>query len=226
LGEWDRKMLEQTRMHQVRFNQALVRTLEALRKVRREFGETGPADPEPGAGPLLILGEGGLPSCDPGPIDLEPAADLAAPVATNEAISTEVVPSGGAGVPPACPQDGGRDAGATIGPPVQDRPNPGADPENVTNEANRPSASAAGLVGAILAMLALLFLAGRSAAFAHGEARGYAAGPARIQTRRDGHLERAPRPGGSMAIRGRGADAAVSVGQGVGVLQIARHVLR
>jgi hypothetical protein len=170
LPDADRKLLEQTRMHQVRFHRAVLRTLEALRKVRKDFGEAEAADPDPGDAGLPIVDEAGPPSCDLGPIDLEPSGGPAAPSATNEAIATEVVSSRGAGASPAFTVDGRRDVSTPI---VQETPDPGADPRSVTNEANRPSASATGLVGAVLAVIVLLFLAGLSAAFAFGEAKAY-----------------------------------------------------
>jgi hypothetical protein len=44
---YDREMLERLRLHQVRLSQTFLRTVEALRKLRKEFGEVDAADEEP-----------------------------------------------------------------------------------------------------------------------------------------------------------------------------------
>jgi hypothetical protein len=189
--EWDRKMLEQTRRHQVRFSQALCRALEALRKVRKEFGEHEPDEHEPDDGPAPVVDSGDLSSSESAPIAIEPIAVMAAAApaatneanttaavadlptqdddprsATNEAIATEVVPE--PVVKPTPPRGATNEAIATEA--VPEPVVPAVEPQAATNEANGLVARGGGLIGAVLALVALLVLAGISAAFAAGTA--------------------------------------------------------
>jgi hypothetical protein len=186
LGPFDRETLERLRLHQARFTQALLRTLEALRKLRKEFGEADADDPDGDGEPVPADDAGRPPSPDPEPIAFQPADGPDAPVVTNEANAAEDVPD-----------------------PVV-RP---AEPTAATNEANGSSASGRGLLGAVLAMLALLILAGLSAAFA-GVVREPTGAPVPIPRRQEVRPERSQRPCGAIGI-GRGTPVVCRAGQGI-----------
>lgn len=218
----DRETLERLRLHQGRFGQSLLRTVDALRKVRKDLGEIEASDPEPDDGPVPVVDDAGPPSSHPAPLGIEPIA-AAAPAVTNEAIAAEVAPFCGANPPSASAGDDRPHVETAMGPPAQEPPTPGDEPEDVTNEANGPPGSGRGPVVAALAILWLLFFAGISAAFGMGTAPPRSSFPLPRPTfpdprpARTVHLRAAPEVRERTASPGAAADVrlrAHSVGMG------------